>query len=129
MVISDIFTLSHFWVILTSSLLISSAIMILTLKKKRNVVFIIHVVLTGMGLLLILVGLIFFTNFRLDQLHGILGMNATSLSITAAIGGILAKTRIKRKDAIKKVHIWWGSIVFLYTIFVLIYGIWVIAKN
>jgi len=129
MVLADLLSLSHFWLITIGFTFISISIIIVIVKKCQNTEFVIHVVLSCIGLALILIGLIFFTDFRLNQLHGILGMNATSLTLTAAIGGILAKSKIKRKDVIKKVHIWWGAIVFLYSIGVLIIGIIVIVKN
>ena len=114
--LADILSLLHFWLISIGFILISIALLILIVKKSQNTKFVTHVVLSCTGLILIIIGLIFFTDFRLNQLHGILGLNATSLTLTAAIGGILAKSKIKRKDIVKKVHIWWGTIVFLYSI-------------
>jgi len=123
MPIRDILLLPHFWIITTSMIFSSIAIVIVILVKNNRNSYLIHVVLMSLGILLNVIGIILLTILRLNALHGILGMNAANLFVTAAIGGILAKSKIKRKDQLKKIHIWWGAIVFIYTIAVAIIGI------
>ena len=123
MPIRDVLLLPHFWIISTSVMFTAIATVIVFLVKNSRKSYVIHVVLMSFGIILNVVGIILLSQFKLNALHGILGMNAANLFVTAAIGGILAKSKNKRKDKLKKIHIWWGAIVFIYTIVVAIIGI------
>lgn len=126
MPIRDLLVLPHFWLISISMIISVVAVLLVILVKDNRKSYLIHVILLSLGILLNVIGIIFLTKLTLNALHGILGMNAANLFVTAAIGGILAKSNIKRKNQVKKIHIWWGAIVLIYTIVVMIIGIAVV---
>jgi len=119
----DMLLLPHFWSIVISSVLSIAALLTVFLKKDTKISFIFHTVLMSLSIVLNFMAIILTRNFNLRSLHAILGMNSANLFITAAFGGILAKLKIRRKETVKKIHLWWGVIVFLYSIGVSIYGI------
>ena len=123
MALRELLVLPHFWLIVSSTILTLSGILILLLKKKSNTQFFLHAVFLSLSIVLNFLGIIFTKNFNLRDLHAILGMNSANLFVTAAFGGILAKMNIQRKETVKKIHVWWGITVFLYSIGVSIYGI------
>ena len=120
MAVQDILTFPHFWVMLIGIILLALSIIVVVAHKPKQW-FLLHRIFAVTGIILTIIGLFVLGGLNLLILHGIIGLIVIIWSISEVIGGIIAT---KKKDPnMRKIHIWLGRILFIFALFVLIFGI------
>jgi hypothetical protein len=120
MSIIDLFTFPHFYFMLSTLLLISIGIYFVLAHNPENWFFL-HKLFMGLGLIVAIVGLIVVGALRLTIIHAILGLITVILLTLSIIGGLYATKKQEKK--LRTGHIWFGRLVYLVALIVIIIGI------
>jgi len=120
MTIVGLFSFPHFYIMLSTLVLISIGIYFVLTHKPENWFFL-HKLFMGLGLIIAIVGLIILGALRLTIIHAILGLITVILLAFSIIGGWYANKENDKK--LRTGHIWFGRLVYLLAVIVVIIGI------
>ncbi|TXT59482.1 MAG: membrane protein of unknown function [Promethearchaeota archaeon] len=120
MSIIDLFAFPHFWMMI--GLISSLTVALLTVAfHKPQQWFLVHRVFVGIALVFGIIGVIILFRLHLTLLHAILGLIGLILLVLSATGGFIAKK--KTDPQLRSGHIWFGRVLYIYFLIVIIIGI------
>jgi len=116
----DLLTFPHFLMMLGLLISLSIALIAVATHKPQQW-FLIHKVFIVIALIFGIIGLILLGALHLILVHAILGLIGLILLAFSALGGLFATK--KQDPKIRNVHIWFGRVLYIYYLIVILIGI------